>query len=213
MKSSAKEMIKGGINRVAETHFYIKPILVNVLKKQILDEKVKENMFNSNTYYEYWTKTLNDRFYDMGTLIRLATEIENGLKWYYIEKRWYETLVDLNNDKSYREGIFQRFSQTKAKGMSNVIELFITQLDYDLNNNTKLESIQELMLCRHLYAHNTGIIDLKFINSYKKLKGVDITDIKEIKEKYPKEDVYFFEPLKKISEFIEDSRRFIFELP
>lgn len=207
---TTKDKIKNQINRVAETHFFLKPVLVNALKNQIITEEERKFTNGADNYYEYWTATFNDRFYDMATLIRLGTEIENGLKYYYMEKMGHQNLLDLKNDPNYENNIFQRILPWTK---NSAIDLFITYLNYDLNNNTKLRIIQELMLCRHLYAHNTGLINDDFVNKYYRLTGIDIAQIAQIKNSYPQNDTYFFTPLNKINEYIEESKRFISELP
>ena len=70
------------------------------------------------------------------------------------------------------------------------------------------------MLCRHLYAHNSGILDEDFVEKYENLTGVDISEDQVIKGLgYPSEDVYFFAPLKSIGTCIENCEQFIKNLP
>ena len=93
------------------------------------------------------------------------------------------------------------------------MHLFATELGYDLNANPKLAAIQEIMISRHLYAHNSGLIDDKFIAEYLDLTGIDVSKLPNIAPFYPNEDCYYFEPLKKLSDYIEDTRRFFRTFP
>ncbi len=208
----AKEKAKSGINRIAETQYYIRHILVQGLKNQVVEEKAQHLLLNTTNYYEFWVKSFGDRFFDMSTLIRLGTELENGLKHYYMEKRGRNNLEDLQTDTNYTKNIFQRV-QPWQSGNDNAISLFQNVLNYDLNSNTEFKKMQELMLCRHLYAHNSGLIDSDFVSRYLNLTGVDISQIPTVLASYPKSDTYYFAPLDKIPDLIESSKRFFDNLP
>lgn len=82
----------------------------------------------------------------------------------------------------------------------------------DLEKLSDFPTIQELMLHRHLYAHNLGVIDDSYIEDLKNLTGTDLLDKPEISSKYPAEDVYWFEPLGRINLYIEAVRGFCNEL-
>lgn len=209
---STIEIILGSINRIADSHFIIKTLLVNTLKKQILIPPHNMHFLNANNYYEYWVNSYNEKFYDMGTFIRLGTEIESGLKNYYMSRKGYSTLTELNADPGYSQGIFQRILpwQTNESG---VMYLFNTELGYDLNSNPTFTIMQEIMVSRHLYAHSSGIINTKFVSDYFKITGIDVTKLPNIAPFYPNEDCYFFDPLKKLGEFINCTRRFFKAFP
>ncbi len=146
----------------------------------------------------------------MGTLVRLGTEIENALKYYYMEKKDYRDLIDLKRDINFEKNIFQRIMPWTQ---NNVLDLYKVQLNIDLHNNSKLKNIQELMLCRHLYAHNSGLLNDDFISKYQRLTDVDVTKLPNIAAIYPANDTYYFSPLNKLDNFIEDCRNFIRQLP
>jgi hypothetical protein len=206
-----KETIRRSINRVADTHFFLRPALVNSLKKTIITEQFRNQALGCSNYFEYWEKSLSEKFFDMGTLIRLGTEIENGLKYYYMEKKGHKNLQDLKSDPNCDLGIFQRVHPwTRDK---TVVGLFKDQLNYDLNSNSKFKNIQQIMLYRHLYAHNSGLLDDRFMEHYKELTSIDLPLPPEIQKRYPYEDIYYFRPLEALSGYIEDTRAFFRGLP
>jgi hypothetical protein len=206
-----KKTILGSINRVAETHFFLRPVLIDSLKRTIITEQVKKYALGCSNYFEYWEKSNSKDFFDMGTLIRLGTEIEKGLKYYYMEKKGHKNLQDLKSDPNYKFNIFQRVLPWISG--NTVVDLFKNQLKYDLNSNSKFKNIQQIMLYRHLYAHNSGLLDDKFIAHYKELTSIDLTLLPEIQKRYPYEDIYYFKPLEALSGYIEDTRAFFRELP
>lgn len=210
---SIKQNIQNRISRIAETHFFLRPVLVTALKKHIIPEDAKRIFLGSGTYHEYWEKLLSDKFYDMGTLIRLGSEVEICLRDYYMAKKGYKNLTELRSDPKYKRGIFQRILPWQ-NSTNDAISLFQTELGYDLNTNPHFKLMQEQMVLRHLYAHNTGIIDDQFIQAYKDLKGEDVTTITPLGGgTYPDEDVYFFEPLARVKDFIEGTKKFFSEFP
>ncbi|MDB5229681.1 MAG: hypothetical protein JWN76_486 [Chitinophagaceae bacterium] len=168
---SAKENILKSINRVAETHFYLRPLLDSALKNQVLTDFGKSQCNGANTYYDYWTASLSDKFHDMATFVRLGTEIELCLKYFYMETKGYSTLVDLQSDQNVDQNIFQRVFPWTNK---NVADLFLRQTNYDLDTNQHYSKIQELMLYRHLYAHNSGLLTDRFINNLQRLIGLTL---------------------------------------
>lgn len=209
---SINEIINSRINRIAESHFFLKPVLISALKKQIITAEGKPFVLGAETYFDFWVSTYNDKFYDMGVFIRLGAEVEICLRDYYIKKKGYDNLTQLISDPKYKQGAFQRILPWQ-NNPTDAISLFKCELGYDLNANSKFRNIQELMILRHLYAHNAGLINEKFIIDYKKVSGTDITILPIIKDCYPAEDCYFFAPLNTLNNFIEDTRTFFKEFP
>ena len=212
---TAKETIQKRLNGIAETQYFLRQKMFDSLKVININPAFRVNFGGKSNYYEYFVYSYGDRFFDMSTLIRLATEIENGLRNYYMEKRSHNNLTDLKNDPAYKKcklGLFQRLSVTSRD--DNVVSFFKSELNYNLQTNPFILNMQELMLIRHLYVHNSGILNEKFIDDYKKLMGVDISKLPVVvNEGFPQEDVCWFEPLKKLGDFIESSRKFFEELP
>lgn len=68
------------------------------------------------------------------------------------------------------------------------------------------------MVHRHLYAHRTGLVNEAYISSLLSVSGEDIRPTLAASG-YPSEEIYWFRPLKKLNQFIEDMRRFFRELP
>jgi len=207
-----KNNIKNRIGRIKETHFFLRPAIVSALKNP-LNPQARRLFLDSESYHEFWTKTFGDKFYDMGTFVRLGSEIEICLRDYYMEKKGYKNLTELCADPRYKKGIFQRILPWQTSS-TDAISLFKDELGYNLNTNPHFITIQELMLLRHLYAHNTGIIDDQFIKGYKDLKGEDVTLIPALGGgSYPDVDVYFFKPLNNLNDFINRTEKFFIEFP
>lgn len=202
---------KRQINRVAETAFSIRPIMKSALKNQILTDDTRKYLGHDfKNYLEFWEASYSDRFFDMSTLIRLGSAIEGCLKWYYMNRKGYANIPELKNDSSYRINIFQRVQTFQNDG---VINLYMKELNFDLRNIPELNLIQEAMQNRHLYAHNSGIIDDDYVDKIKRITGYDLLSNPDITQSYPLQDTYWFEPLKRIPDFIEGTRRFFKAFP
>lgn len=165
---------------------------------------------NCSTYWDVWTQRLSDRFFDMGTLIRAAASVETTLRDYYMLKKGHQNLTQLRQDPQYKQNIFQRLMPWNSK--DGAIPLLLT-VGVDLTALPELPTLQELMLHRHLYAHNLGVIDDQYIDRLKKLTGRDLLTDPTISTSYPAQDVVWFEPLGRINDFIEAVRRFFRQLP
>lgn len=210
MAVPVKQKISNEINRVAETQFFLRPLLKNNLKNQVLTASGKAQIGNFDNYREYWEATFGRHFFDMSVVIRLGSALENGLKHYYMDKNGHQSLSDLRVDPSYKQNIFQRIQPWN--GNDSAIVLYQTELSIDLTQNAHLASVQEAMLHRHLYAHNSGLIDDQYIQRLCTLTGTDLNNDPRIQQ-YPSEDVYWFAPLDNLSGFIEETRRFFEALP
>lgn len=194
-----------GIEIAAETHYMIRPALERGLGSVKLVGEGKRLHPNCENFRDLWVERLGDRFFDMSTLIRVATGVETGLRDYYVEAKGYENLTELRQDPEFQAGMFQRILPWQRQ--NGVIGLF-EQLGVDLESKPNFSVIQELMLHRHLYAHGMGILDDKYIENLKRLNSVDLLADPIITNKYPAEDVYYFAPLRDINRFIEGSRKF-----
>lgn len=205
------EILQVEVNGVAEVQFYVKPNLNRALQAQTISPAGQMMVGNHATMYDYWQARHGDKFFDMSTVTHLGTVIENNLKRYYMEKKGHSTLSDLRTDPHFSKGIFQRVQSWQNNG---VVQLYNDELGYDLNGNPHLPSIQEVMMHRHLYAHNSGLLDDEYIDNIRTITGQDITTLSSFKSlPYPKEDTYWFEPLQRLSEFIEETRRFFRQFP
>lgn len=199
-----------GIERVAETQYMIRPVLKAALTKQVLMQEGKNMFPNCETYWDAWTQRLSDKFFDMGTLIRAAASVETSLRDYYMLKKGYLNLTQLRQDPKYKQNIFQRIMPWNNS--DGAIQLLMS-VGVDLTIINELAMLQELMLHRHLYAHNLGVIDDQYIERLKKLTGNDLLADQKISSSYPAQDVVWFEPLGRIDSFIEAVRNFFHKLP
>ena len=198
------------LNRIKEVHFFLRPVLSKALESHLIADEIRKHVGNYANYKEIWTTSFSDRFFDMATAIRLGSAIEGCLKAYYMDKKGHSNIPDLEADPSYKKNIFQRVQSWQPDG---VIPLYKNELGYDLSTNHELPAVQEAMMHRHLYAHNSGIIDDSYIDKIKKITGDDIATDATIAASYPNHDTYWFEPLKKLNEFIEAAWRFFDAFP
>jgi hypothetical protein len=158
-------------------------------------------------YYEMWTGQFADKFHDMTTMVRLGGAIEEELRSLYMRRKGYANLLMLNADKDFRHGVFQRVMPWQA-GPGSARHLL--QLSgYELTTNSKLATAQRIMLHRHLYAHNLGVIDDRYITDWEKLT---CENLRSLVAPYPAEDVYWFRPLDELGDAIEIIRGFVQEL-
>ena len=198
------------LERVAETQFMIRPTLTSALRKTVLAVDGQARFPGCHTYLDVWTTCHSERFFDMGTLIRAAASIETSLRDYYSRKKGHANLSQLRQDPNYKKNIFQRIMPWH--GNDGAIVLLRT-VGVDVAVVPKLPAVQELMLHRHLYAHNLGVIDDEYIKNYKRLTSVDLLANPLVTAEYPSNDVVWFEPLGRLSEFIESARLFLRALP
>jgi hypothetical protein len=202
------------LEMVAESHFFIRPALVNTLKRMKISQDAKLHRFVSEshqTYYDMWTSGFNHRFYDMTTMIRLASVVEQELRGSYMRLKGYSNLINLKNDPDYKRGVFQRIMPWDS-GKGSAQALFQKE-GCVLNDITNVLQAREVMLHRHLYAHNLGLIDEEYILKWLKLTGEDLKLLPSFVLAYQEEDCYWFRPLDNINKYIEDLRAFVTALP
>lgn len=207
---SMNEFFQREINRVAEVHFFLRPVLSRALSEHVLTDEGKEFVGDYANYQQLWTASFGDRFFDMATAIRLGSAIEACLKLYYMEKKGHLNIPALKADPKYQQNIFQRVQSWQSNG---VIALYQTELSHDLTTIPELAAIQEAMLHRHLYAHNSGLVDEDYIDRIKQITGQDLALDPRISATYPNDDTYWFEPLKRLNTLIESTRRFFRAFP
>lgn len=198
------------LEHVAETHFMIRPTLESALKKTMLADAGQAMYPGCSTYFDIWTKCYSDKFFDMGTLIRAAASVETSLRDYYVTKKGHANLSQLRQDPSYRKNIFQRVMPWH--GNDGAIALLKT-VNVDVTTIPSLATVQELVLHRHLYAHNLGVIDDEYIKNLKRLTGFDLLAEPNVACQYPAQDMFWFEPLNRLPNFIEAVRSFVGALP
>ena len=165
-------MRSSDLERVAETQFLVRRTLISALKRRTLTVEGQKLSPGCSTYHDVWTKSFSDRYFDMGTLIRAAASVETGLRDFYVQKCGYANLTQLRNDPRYKQNIFQRIMPWSGKDGAKA--LFKT-IGVDLTKVSDYSVAQELVLHRHLYAHNLGVIDAKYVADLKKLIGRDIS--------------------------------------
>jgi hypothetical protein len=193
------------IEQVAETHFITRPQMESAFKNIILTEHARNMFPGCNNYLDVWQHRLSDKFFDMSTMTRMGSSIEFVLRDFYMEKKGYLNISELKKDPMFTQGIFQRIM---PRSNNNAIDLFMS-IGFDITAFPEFTKIQEIMLHRHLYAHNSGIIDDKYISDIKKLTGLDLTKEGSLSS-YPDDDTFYFNPLKEsnITDYIETIRRF-----
>jgi hypothetical protein len=190
------------VERAAETHYFIRPLLLRALEQQALTDAARQH-WNTQAvnWRERWTEQFSDRWFDMTTVVRLGTALETGLR------DAYGRLSQVGAPPAGR-GVFQRLVDD-----TDIAAAFVNDCGgLDLRAYTEWMTIREVMLHRHLYAHRAGEVDEKYIDDHIRLTGTDIRP-QLAREGYPAQAVYWFAPLKRIPEFIESTRRFFGGMP
>lgn len=188
------------IERAAETQFYIRPAIFKALRNQQLQPAAKGIVGNHETYFEMWEAGFGDKFFDMATLIRLATGIENGLRQFHSSFKSLST----------QRGFYQRI--VRDTDSATLATKLLGDCGYDVRTSPSWRRMREIMLHRHLYAHRSGVVDEQYIDDLKDLTAVDIRpDLQQ--HGYPQEDVCWFRPLAQLDSYIEDARKFFSDLP
>lgn len=193
------------IGRVAETHYFVRPLLLRALENQAITPEAAASLnIPYANFAEKWRAEFADRFFDMGTLQRLATAVEQGLRE---TMRLVAGAEGLERAYSNGPGIFQRLVDPRQ-----LITSFRDECDYNLTRNPAWSSMQLLMAHRHLYAHRSGLVDAKYVEQVKRLTGDDLAP-RLVVDGWPAESVYWFRPLDGLNNQIHDARRFFAEMP
>lgn len=192
------------VNGVAEVQFFLRHQLRNVLESQVFSDTdhVRRFVGDSKNWLEFWEGQSGQQFFDMATLVRLATTVETLLRDYYRTCLGHPSISALAPRGG--RGVFQRLLPWSKQ---NVIDLYIADLGVDLTENPELRRSQELMVSRHLYGHSSGLVTEEYLGNWKRLTGEDLRGNFQLSS-YPEEDVYWFRPLEELNDFIEDVRRF-----
>jgi hypothetical protein len=197
-------MRQSSVERVAQTHYMIRPILEAALEAQRIVPTAPESFRNYADMRELWRADFGERFFDMSTLLRLAVAVEVGMRDEFVR------LSRLASHATVKAAplAFQRLDPQHRKG---ACALFAT-VAYQLPGNSQFATMRELFVHRHLYAHRAGLVDDRYILDLKQLTQIDITsDIAAYG--WPAEDVYWFRPLDRLPAFLEAARHFFLEFP
>ena len=188
------------VERVAETHFMIRPMLRNALRNSLITPEGQSVLsVSADNYLELWEGTYADRWFDMGTFVRLGTAIETGL-------REFHGRLALSATPPGR-GIFQRLVDPVE-----LEQLFRRDCGVEISSCRSWTEMREIMLHRHLFAHRSGLVDDQYIKNLAMLTGVDILpDV--VASGYPVAGVHWLRPLSRLNEYIEHARRFFRDLP
>lgn len=206
---TTKDIIQASLNRVAETHFHERVIIEQWAKTHMIspDPAVRKIVGDYDTWYDIKKASFQDKFFDMGTLIRLAATIELSLKYYFREKKGFATNKELKDYLRSKETRVNVFQQIKRMDMG-VFSLY-KEVGYDLSTNKEIKSIQEIFVNRHLFVHNLGIVDDGYVNNLKVLSLYEEGMFGD----YENTEAYYFKPLDKLGIYIESARSFFLEFP
>jgi hypothetical protein len=169
-------------------------------------------MGGAETMLDEWDRTLGQQFFDMSILARLASECEVIFRDFYMLRKGHATLALLKLDPAFERGVFQRLLG-RPKGCT-LQRLFQSELGVDLEAIPHFVKVKELFVHRHLYAHNGGVVDEKYLADLKAVTGVDLlADPRFAESGYPNQDVYWFEPLERVFEFHTAANKMVRALP
>lgn len=200
---------KNHFNKVRESEFFIRRQLENSLKSIPFDDRMKSVAGNYDTYFDMWRATYSDKFYDMTTIVRLGTVIETCLKDYYQNKSGFSNRKELKDHINSKQNVFQQVLPWHIDG---VLKRIKKEFSIDPFAISELPLVQETMLLRHLYAHNSGVIDKKFVEHYERLTSIDLGSQSSIYNTYELDDCYYFEPLNNISKYLSATEKFFDKL-
>jgi hypothetical protein len=205
----APEWWRRRVNSVAEVQFFLRWQLRQALENYVFvkNEDIRKFIGDAEHWLEFWESQSGQEFFDMTTLVRLATTVETLLRDYYRSCLGHSSISGLA-PKGDR-GVFQRLFPWSQ---NNVMELYAAHLNFDLTKNVKLRRVQELMAHRHLYGHSSGLVTDEYLDNWKTLTGEDLSTNKALRS-YPDEDVFWFKPLEELDDFIEDVRGFFRGFP
>jgi hypothetical protein len=198
------------LERAAEAHFFIRPLLIGALKGQRLTDEARASLgVTHQSYHDLWQASFRDKFEDMTTMIQLGAAVEETLREAYMRAKGHATGAALRSDPLYSRGVFQRIMpwQTTPGSATDLLQ----SVGIALNQATKVQAAQEVMLHRHLYAHNIGVIDDQYIDHWERLTGENLTTTVSCSG-YPASDCYWFRPLDSITSYINDLRSFVANL-
>jgi hypothetical protein len=154
--------------------------------------------FAASNMLEYWTGSFGDRWWDMAALVRLGAAVEISLR---------DTYRVHSDGTKPPDGIFQRLVRP-----DELVALFTEHLGLNLTLLPQWQTMRELMVHRHLYAHRSGAVDERYVADVEAVTGKPIRD-RLATAGYPDEDIYWFEPLAGLPGFIEAARTFVAALP
>jgi hypothetical protein len=198
------------LNRIAWTQHILRDQLFRALQASAITPAGQALTGGHPNMAALWTAEYGDKFFDMGTMIRLGSAVEGCFKSFYMHKKGHKNRAQLQADAACKKGVFQR---VQAWQSDSVIVLYRKELGVDLTTNPHLTPVQELMTHRHLYAHASGLIDDDYIEQIKKITGQDLLAIPEIAKSYPTDDLYWFEPLRRLPYFLDEARAFFAAFP
>lgn len=196
---------KNHFKKIKESDYFIRRKIECDLKNIKFDDEMKKVAGSFDTYFDMWTATYSDKFYDMSTIVRLGTIIEGCLKDYYQDKMGFSNRKELKDHINSSQNVFQQVLPWHTDGVLNRIK---NQFSVDPFSISELAILQEAMLLRHLYAHNSGVLDQKFVENYKRLTSVDLSQSSSPYKDFELQDYYYFEPLRNISKYISGTEKF-----
>jgi len=207
---TVKDQMAEKVNMVAEIHFSIYPQLKSKLRKTHITDAGMKMTSGASTYLEWWTNRFGDKFFEMATFVRLGSVTEAAFRDYYMDRKGIDNLVDLKADPAYKQGVFQRV----ISGGSTLQVLYKEQLGIDIESFSEFSSVREFFVHRHLYAHNSGLLDEKYLANLDAVGGQPKpSPATLVSLGYPSQDAYWFKPLSNLNKYIEDFRRLFRQLP
>ena len=199
------------LEKAAESHFGVKPKIKIALENFILTDDTSRYLGKSyQNYFQYWQDSYSEAFFDMSTMIQLGSAVETALRDCYMRQKGHSTKADLAADSAYGQNAFQRIQpwQTGPKDAATLL----TQISVNLNKLPGVLEAREVMLHRHLYAHSVGVIDQKYIDDWKKLTSDDLAASSKF-QGWEREDKLWFDPLSKLTAYIDSLRQLVRALP
>lgn len=169
------------------------PFIEEGLKSYEVTDRAKSYGITYNNLLEWTTADGSLHAMKVGLFLKVGADLEEFFKEYYAEKRGVsrtnltEHLRSLKpkNSKTgrYSHGsIFQRTFSNNPNDQT-LQDLYLHEIHVDIESRKDFKAIKEYFAHRHLYTHQNGIPDRKYINTINKILDIS-TNYELISEIY-----------------------------
>lgn len=193
-------------------------VLFQALANALMELDVSGPGMEKKNAYTFFTETHDIDRLRVGNYLRLGGELEVFFGHYYALKK----NVPWRSQQIRSMGpVFQRVLPSPKYPVPGLVDLYLKDLGMDLRTVPKFKSIQEYFVHRHLYTHQTGLLDRKYLDDLERVVGKGErdsieTDALRTGKGAAIEDVtvYSFKPIsERFSTLLNDAIKFVTALP
>jgi len=192
------------IELAAETQFYVRPGMLKGLDQDPVDSEIVRALGydpatdSINSIGQLWVRRGGLNFFDMSTMICLATGIETGLR------EWTINNAPTTASK-IRRGAYQALDDSLVSSLA-------TETGRDISLDPNWTTLRAVLAHRHLYAHRGGVLDEDYVRQIQAITSEDLR-LDPALTNWPAEELYWFRPLKALPDLITRCRKFFSVLP